>query len=208
MAYQNPNDIDSPKGRWKLDAVLCDTGDGGWSVAEGVWDESYALGVRWNGSDWNKTSGNPQSRGKPTWFILPYELHEAVKAKALQLNESLDMLTCIIKKPEDFGEGAFSVTIKLCNTAWEKLKNREIVFSPPSIKHWLWVPIADQDTGNDYNAVILERGELRRAGKIINGEWKSLLYSSGISLQDNPVSLGQVEKTLIESVKTAISQTL
>ena len=41
----------------------------GWSLARMLWDGYPAVGVRWNGSsDW---VGTPQSRGLPTWFILP-----------------------------------------------------------------------------------------------------------------------------------------
>jgi hypothetical protein len=42
----------------------------GWSVATMLWDGDFAVGVRWNGR-LGEGVGNPQSRGLPTWFILP-----------------------------------------------------------------------------------------------------------------------------------------
>jgi hypothetical protein len=42
----------------------------GWSLASLTWDGSPAVGVRWNGQVGDGV-GNPQSRGLPTWFILP-----------------------------------------------------------------------------------------------------------------------------------------
>lgn len=46
-----------------------------WSLATGVWDGNQALLIRWNG-DQDHPKGNPVSRGYPTWFVLPKELHE------------------------------------------------------------------------------------------------------------------------------------
>jgi hypothetical protein len=45
----------------------------GWSMAELIWEDSPAVGVRWNGQV-GEGVGNPQSRGLPTWFILPEPL--------------------------------------------------------------------------------------------------------------------------------------
>lgn len=40
------------------------------SLAIGRWDNQPTLAMRWNGSRENPL-GNPQSRGLPTWFIVP-----------------------------------------------------------------------------------------------------------------------------------------
>jgi len=85
MAYKEPKDVISPKSRLKLISIRNDKGpqdpynnpDGGWSIAEVLWDNRVALGVRWNGDD--SSCGNPQSRGIPTWFILPEELATIIK---------------------------------------------------------------------------------------------------------------------------------
>jgi hypothetical protein len=68
-------DVRSPKSRWKLIEVLSDAGDGEDSLAIGEWDGNRVLAARWNG-DANNPVGNPQSRGLPTWFILPVKYYE------------------------------------------------------------------------------------------------------------------------------------
>ena len=71
MAYQDPKNVDSPRGRWRLIEVLRNGGDESDSLAVGMWDGRPALAMRWNGSSEEQGVGNPQSRGLPTWFILP-----------------------------------------------------------------------------------------------------------------------------------------
>ena len=78
-----PQDVDSPKRRWRLHTVLYDGGEGSWAAAEGQWDHDGrwedVLAIRWNGKD-NDELGNPQSRGRATWFIVPKELEPAIRA--------------------------------------------------------------------------------------------------------------------------------
>ena len=87
MSYVRPQNVDSPKNRWRLRQVLHDGGEGGWSAAEGQWDNGGlwrdVLAVRWNGSE-GAEIGNPQSRGVATWFIVPDEL-ETVLRQAIAL---------------------------------------------------------------------------------------------------------------------------
>jgi hypothetical protein len=45
----------------------------GWSLSMLQWDGSPAVGVRWNG-EMGVSVGSPQSRGLPTWFIMPQPL--------------------------------------------------------------------------------------------------------------------------------------
>lgn len=79
MNYMSPEIVRSPRQRLTGEIkVLEDTGANGWSLAEFIWDEAPAMGIRWNGNAENV--GTPQSRGIPTWFIVPEELHEAVRA--------------------------------------------------------------------------------------------------------------------------------
>lgn len=68
--YIRPNLVISPKAHWSLIDVLDDQGDDDISVALGRWDNIPVLGMRWNGNDDNPI-GNPQSRGLPTWFVMP-----------------------------------------------------------------------------------------------------------------------------------------
>ena len=82
MSYTNPRIVLSPKGSIKNLNVLHDGGENGWSLAEMTWDGSDVLAMRWNGgsNNGNPSIGNPQSRGVPTWFVLPDEVGTASKA--------------------------------------------------------------------------------------------------------------------------------
>ena len=83
MAYQNPRHVDAPRRRWRLIDVLHNDGDGGAALAIGEWDGDKVLAARWNGSDQEDGIGNPQSRGIPTWFVLPGWLNESVLRSAV-----------------------------------------------------------------------------------------------------------------------------
>lgn len=65
-----PKDVISPKAHWVLIDVVADLGPDNVAVAVGRWDGNPVLAMRWNGSATNRL-GNPQSRGLPTWFVLP-----------------------------------------------------------------------------------------------------------------------------------------
>ena len=75
MAYVDPATVVSPKQIIKRVDVLYNTGQGrgSWSVARLIWDGEEKLGIRWNGDE-DSAMGNPQSRGLPTWFVVPDEL--------------------------------------------------------------------------------------------------------------------------------------
>lgn len=79
--YHDPNTVLSPKDRVQALEVVYDAGpvEKSWSVARLLWENSPAVGIRWNGDKDNK-KGTPQTRGNPTWFIVPPELEDAVLA--------------------------------------------------------------------------------------------------------------------------------
>jgi hypothetical protein len=62
--------------------IIFDGGESSYSVAKLRWDGDPAVAVRWNGGDSAPFQGlgNPQSRGIPTWFILPDSIADLVKA--------------------------------------------------------------------------------------------------------------------------------
>lgn len=68
--YIKPTEVQSPKRLWSLIHVLFDGGEGQSSLAIGRWDNKPVLAMRWNG-DGENPLGNPQSRGLPTWFVVP-----------------------------------------------------------------------------------------------------------------------------------------
>ncbi len=90
MAYMDPQGVRTPKNRLSGDIeVLADTGEWGWSICRFIWDGKTRMGIRWNGSfNSEENMGNPQSRGKPTWFILPEDVEKVVQ-KALDNGEIL-----------------------------------------------------------------------------------------------------------------------
>jgi hypothetical protein len=85
MSYVEPAAVLSPRSSVRSVDVIYSTNNGGWSVARIGWENSESVGIRWNGSDDSPGIGSPQSRGNPTWFILPEELHEVVLAKVEEL---------------------------------------------------------------------------------------------------------------------------
>jgi hypothetical protein len=87
--YHDPSTVLSPKDRVKSVEVVYDAGpvDKSWSVAQLKWDNSTAVGIRWNGDD-QSTKGLPQARGNPTWFIVPPALEAAVLEAAQQASQS------------------------------------------------------------------------------------------------------------------------
>ncbi|MCY3788911.1 MAG: hypothetical protein OXH63_08995 [Gemmatimonadetes bacterium] len=74
MPYIEPNDVISPRTRWKLIAVLDNRGPSEIAYALGEWDGEPKIAVRWNGDD-EHPIGNPQSRGLPTWTMLDQDLY-------------------------------------------------------------------------------------------------------------------------------------
>ena len=70
MSYVKPTDVHAPKRFWSLIHVIFDGGPGESSLAIGRWENKPVLVMRWNGTDDNPL-GNPQSRGLPTWFVVP-----------------------------------------------------------------------------------------------------------------------------------------
>jgi len=77
--YRPPTEVHSPKRLWSLIAVLDDNGPNEHALALGRWQNEPVLAIRWNGNNEEEPIGSPQSRGLPTWFILPPgELTEAI----------------------------------------------------------------------------------------------------------------------------------
>lgn len=87
--FTSPETVLSPKGSVAELRLLLNTGEGGWALAAMKWEGADALGIRWNGHPGNPI-GNPQSRGIPTWFILPDEIGSVLRAK---FGDSLGDLT-------------------------------------------------------------------------------------------------------------------
>jgi hypothetical protein len=90
MAYVDPTTVVSPRNRLRSVDVLYNSGPGpaSWSAALLDFDGNECVGIRWNGSDDEPGVGNPQSRAKPTWFVVPEELAAVVREQVEQLANS------------------------------------------------------------------------------------------------------------------------
>jgi hypothetical protein len=84
MSYVKPGRVDSPRNSWRLGKVLYDGGENDWAAAEGQWDRDgrweAVVALRCNCSSTNSKIGNPQSRGLPTWVVVPDEPAGAVRS--------------------------------------------------------------------------------------------------------------------------------
>lgn len=81
MCYVKPDLVVSPKSLVSNLKVIYDGEVNSWALAEMEWGGAEAVMLRWNGGSEDQRFpgiGNPQSRGLPTWFILPEEIAEVV----------------------------------------------------------------------------------------------------------------------------------
>ncbi len=92
MSYTDPEKVLSPKGRVRVTEVVFNAGAGpdGWSIVKLIWDGKERVGIRWNGEREGSGVGNPQSRGKATWFVVPGPLQEELVKKARDLANGTD----------------------------------------------------------------------------------------------------------------------
>jgi hypothetical protein len=197
MGYRKPDEVVAPKSRWELKKVICNTGQGGWAAAEGIWDDEPALGIRWNGDDDSGAHGSPQSHGNPTWFIVPPELVETVRDLAHKLDDAMSFVECSIDVPEDFAYGVFKVTINVHGKLREAIAEREVAFDMPLLAKRFFRP----DTGFWTPPV---SGEGRPRGLLKSGVWKSIVQTNGIAEDDNPTKMDVVKDALIASVLQAL----
>lgn len=73
MSYIKPEEVLSPKGRVGNIRILVEKED--YSIVLLEWDGEDVIATRWNTTNAEKDNiGTPQSRGLPTWFILPAEI--------------------------------------------------------------------------------------------------------------------------------------
>lgn len=195
MAYIEPSTVNSPKASWRLDAVIHNTGQGGWSAAEGEWEGASRLAVRWNGSDTDEGVGNPQSRGHATWFILPEELEHSVRT-VIQQQALMAGVRCVIGRPSGYELGAWQVTVTLPEEALVQLKGEPLPFTLPSLPHRMCHP--------EKGYVRATQGELK--GCFIDGSWLGDMYSNGIPEGDNPTKIEAVRDAFLQSAIRALQQ--
>lgn len=195
MAYVDPNTVNSPKASWELIKVIHNTGQGGWSAAEGRWDGVFCLAMRWNGSDSDDGVGNPQSRGYPTWFVIPEEMQSVVRREIDRLDQSA-MVVCEINRPDEYDYGAWRVVVKLHPDVLKRLAGALLVFSLPTLPKRMCHP--------EKGYVRAIEGEQR--GCFVNGEWLGDIYSNGVHEDENPTKIEAIRDAFIQSAMRAIQQ--
>ena len=85
--YVDPRTVRSPKAYISKLRVIYDGGEDDFSLAELIWDGEPSLGIRWNGD--SEGIGSPQSRGIPTWFILPGKIETIIREHFMD-NEGIE----------------------------------------------------------------------------------------------------------------------
>lgn len=190
--YIVPDGVTSPRSNWCLSKVLANTGDGGWSVAEGTWDGEACLAMRWNGSANTEGVGNPQSRGYPTWFVIPEIFREVILSRFPDLS---DGLSCEITQPEGYYYGAWKITAVLSPAVKQRLNNGELAFPLPALPHRLCIPEA--------TCRIADAEGLK--GYFREGLWSADLYSNGIVEDRNPTKIPDFREALIQNISRSIS---
>ena len=68
--YPDPSKVLSPKWAVKSVRVIEDQGVNRHSVARLMYEDKSIIACRWNGGE-GEPHGHPNSRGIPTWFVLP-----------------------------------------------------------------------------------------------------------------------------------------
>jgi hypothetical protein len=189
VTYIIPNEVVSPKQSWTLKRVVYNSGSGGWSAAEGIWEGSDCLALRWNGSANDTGVGSPQSRGYPTWFIVPDELKGSLYEEISALDK-VPPVTFEIVRPDSYDFGAWRVVAKLRSD----IEYKSLTFCMPSLPKRMF----QADT--QYRNVVA--GELH--GRFSEGEWHADLYTNGVSEDLNPTSIAAVEEELVQNVMRAL----
>ncbi|MDD3030544.1 MAG: hypothetical protein PHS57_09795 [Alphaproteobacteria bacterium] len=204
MPYQDPLTVVAPKTRWQLVQLICNTGQSGWSLAEGLWDKNEALALRWNGNDGpNETSGNPQSTGHPTWFIVPDELAANLRERGKKLKIFLEKIACHIEpfSPAE-SDRVFKVAIHTKDEELTELLDfYKATFPIPRLEGRLFRFI--ENSPEPY-FVPSSDGDSCWNGRICDGKWEALVQSNGFPEERNPTTQPMLHDVLVASVANAI----
>lgn len=119
MTYVNPSEVVSPKTSVSSVRVIEDNGENKFSIARLNYDGREVLACRWNGGD-GEPYGHPNSRGIPTWFVVPDEMESDVlngvfsraREKKKYIFEELDYIKIECEFMKDGGNGTLINTIK------------------------------------------------------------------------------------------------
>ena len=195
MTYIDPTQVLSPKATWDLNEVIYNGGSGGWSAADGLWDDVPCLAIRWNGSDNDQGVGSPQSRGYPTWFIVPDELEAVTRQAILALREG-PAISCRIERPEGYMVGAWRMTVTLRPDVVQRLGNNRLIFDLPDL------PARRCNPDREYICAV--DGQLH--GCFVEGKWLGDLYSNGVHEDKNPTTVDAFQTAFIEKLTAVLAR--
>ncbi|TDR40483.1 hypothetical protein DFR29_113185 [Tahibacter aquaticus] len=198
MAYVDPNEVVAPRDQWKLGGVLYSTGTGdtqqpGWAVCEGLWNGERAIGVRWNGQDGETAKGNPQSRGHPTWFILPSELEAPVLEAVAQQKEKRDAVFCEIESPVDYMPGAWRITARLSKKTHEKVGPR-FAFPLPKL------PLRMCRPSDAHLTVNVVGGATEIWGQFVEGLFEGHIYVHDIDATKDSADIESFKQSFVQKI--------
>lgn len=197
MPYVDPWDVIGPRKIWSLTQVEFSTGRGGWSVARGEWDGVPAVGIRWNGQDGETGPGNPQSRGFPTWFILPEELAATVMGEVARLRSEREGIECTVESPEEYSPGAWRVVVRLSGAKLKAAGPDFFFFFPKRSNE-----IFNADEG--YRAVADRGNGNELGGQFRDGMWKGHLYTYDLRTKAAAVA-DEIREVIVASLKAQMA---
>ncbi|WP_331351238.1 hypothetical protein [Cellvibrio sp. UBA7671] len=202
MGYKRPEEVVSPKDRWRHKVTLCDTGQDGFSVVEGIWDGAPCVAMRWNGDDLSGGSGAPQSTGWPTWFIVPSELEDAIRMVGADLGSTIKSIRCTLTQPKDFEWGVFQVEVEIVDTELlAGLANKNVLFQLPKLSARFFRELDEHE--NKYFAPPVSMGA-EWQGRIVDGKWMGIVQSNGVPEDQNETTRLMVRDALIRQVAKAL----
>ena len=158
MTYQNPKRVVSPKKRVRNVRVIYDGGAGDWSAANFLFDHKESMGIRWNGK--GSDIGCPQSRGIPTWFLVPDEVAPLIKDLVFKIrSENLGIIEEVRRElaSESTIDG-FEAIAKL-----RALVHDEIL-TPENVKNLLL-----EEKGDDFDLCSSKRAIVEKLIPILKG---------------------------------------
>ncbi|KMK82603.1 hypothetical protein [Pectobacterium brasiliense] len=87
MKYTDPSAVISPKSSVSSVRVIEDKKEGSFAITKLNYEGRETLACRWNGGE-NEPAGHPNSRGIPTWFIIPDEMQEDIMKGVIERAKS------------------------------------------------------------------------------------------------------------------------
>ena len=197
MTYIDPSIVDSPRKKWRLIKVLYNAKSSGWSVAQGEWEGDPAIGIRWNGSDEDGGVGNPQSRGNPTWFIVPDAFKQAVLSVVEDLKHA-DLQPRVFH-PEGYDPSVWRLEISISEKTQEELSRHGPVivhFSIPEIKDANIIPeVVYRDYSPRENRMVAKFSK--------DGKWVGDIYMNPDKYSE--AFLTEIKGVILDTIRKAIA---